>query len=146
MNGFFKAAALAAATASLAAGAPTMAATSYAPDYGHEFRAPGEQTYEHGRDRGWRDDRRRGYRGDYRSYRNYGEPVYRDTRVWRGRDGRYYCRKGNGTTGLLIGGAAGALLGREIDGGYDRTTGTLIGGVVGALLGREVDRGDGRCR
>jgi len=36
-------------------------------------------------------------------------------RYWRGEDGRYYCKRGNGTTGLLIGGAAGALIGREID-------------------------------
>ncbi|CCA91460.1 17 kDa surface antigen [Novosphingobium sp. PP1Y] len=122
-----------------------MAAPSYAPSSASDFRAPGEQTYEHSR-RYSREDYRRGYRGDYRSYRNYGEPVYRNTRVWRGDNGRYYCRKQNGTTGLLIGGAAGALLGREVDGGYDRTAGTLIGGVVGALIGREVDRGGNRCR
>ena len=35
-------------------------------------------------------------------------------RTWRGRDGRYYCRRSNGTTGLLVGGAAGALIGREV--------------------------------
>jgi hypothetical protein len=68
--------------------------------------------------------------------------------TWRGRDGRYYCRRSNGTTGLLIGGAAGALVGREIDGGRNRTAGTLIGGVAGALLGREVQRSSSgaRCR
>jgi hypothetical protein len=44
----------------------------------------------------------------------YGEPVYASTPVWRGEDGRYYCRKKNGTTGMIIGGAAGALIGREI--------------------------------
>jgi len=60
--------------------------------------------------------------------------------TWRGNDGRYYCKKSNGTTGLLIGGAGGALLGREIDGGRDRTTGTILGAAVGALLGRHVDR------
>ncbi|HKT85146.1 MAG TPA: glycine zipper 2TM domain-containing protein [Novosphingobium sp.] len=140
MNAFLKATALAAATASLATAMPAAAA----PGYGYgDFRAPGEQTYEHSRDRYWD---RRGYRDNYRGYRGYGEPVYRDSRAWRGQDGRYYCRKKNGTTGLLIGGAAGALLGREIDGGYDRTAGTVIGGVVGALLGREVDRGGSRCR
>jgi hypothetical protein len=35
-------------------------------------------------------------------------------RSWRGKDGRIYCRRPNGTTGLLIGGAGGALLGREV--------------------------------
>lgn len=146
MNLFFKATALAAATATLATAVPAMAAPDYAPAYGSIFEAPGAQTYEHGRDRYRGDDYyRRGYREDYRSYRNY-EPAYRDSRTWRGRDGRYYCRKENGTTGLIVGGAAGALLGREIDGGRDRTAGTLLGAVGGALLGREIDRGGSRCR
>ncbi|MFC0687568.1 glycine zipper 2TM domain-containing protein [Novosphingobium clariflavum] len=75
-----------------------------------------------------------------------GEPVYRDTRVWRGDNGRYYCRRQNGTTGLLIGGAAGALLGREVDNRGDRTLGTVLGAVGGALVGREIDRGGSSCR
>lgn len=68
--------------------------------------------------------------------------------TWRGRDGRTYCRRSNGTVGLLVGGAAGALIGREIDGGRDRTAGTIIGAAVGALVGREVQRGSSgrRCR
>lgn len=70
-------------------------------------------------------------------------------RTWRGRDGRYYCRRSNGTTGLLVGGAAGALIGREIDGGRNRTAGTVVGAVAGALIGREVQRSTSsrrRCR
>ncbi len=58
---------------------------------------------------------------------------------WRGRDGRMYCRKSNGTTGLIIGGAGGALLGRAVDTHGDRTTGTVLGAAAGALLGKEVD-------
>ena len=50
------------------------------------------------------------------------------------------CRKRSGTTGLIIGGAAGALGGRELDKGRSRTTGTVLGGAVGALLGRHVER------
>lgn len=46
-------------------------------------------------------------------------PEYHHTnngiRYWRGNDGRYRCKKSNGTTGLLIGGVAGALVGRSID-------------------------------
>lgn len=89
----------------------------------------------------------------YRDYnRNYGrgyyeEPVYRDTRVWQGNDGRYYCRRKDGTTGLVIGAAAGALLGREVAGRRgDRTLGAILGAAGGALLGREIDRGGSRCR
>lgn len=67
-------------------------------------------------------------------------------RTWRGRDGRYYCRRSNGTTGLLVGGAAGALIGRSIDGGRDRTAGTVVGAVAGALIGREVQRSRSRRR
>lgn len=97
----------------------------------------------HGRGRHNHD--RRGYRNN-RGDRNYGEPIYANTRVWRGRDGRSYCRRRDGTTGLIVGGAVGALLGREVDGGYDRSAGTIIGAGLGALLGREVARGGGRCR
>ena len=68
-------------------------------------------------------------------------------KVWRGNDGRYYCRKPSGTTGLLVGGAAGALAGRAIDNRGDRTTGTVLGAAVGALLGRHVQRNVvSRCR
>jgi hypothetical protein len=61
-------------------------------------------------------------------------------KTWRGSDGRIYCRKPNGTTGLIVGGAAGALAGRAIDNGGSRTTGTVLGAAVGALLGRHVQR------
>ena len=66
--------------------------------------------------------------------------------TWRGRDGRLYCRRSNGTTGLIIGGAAGALIGREIDGGRNRTAGTIIGAAAGALIGREIQRSSSRRR
>ena len=66
--------------------------------------------------------------------------------TWRDRQGRYRCRRPNGTTGLIVGGAAGALIGREIDGGRDRTTGTILGAAAGALIGREVERSGRRCR
>ncbi|MDG6080308.1 glycine zipper 2TM domain-containing protein [Erythrobacter litoralis] len=78
--------------------------------------------------------------------RNYGQPVRRDTRIWRGDDGRYYCRRDNGTTGLLVGAGVGALLGHEVAGrGGDRTLGAIIGGAAGALLGRTIDRSSTRC-
>jgi outer membrane lipoprotein SlyB len=69
-------------------------------------------------------------------------------REWRGRDGRLYCRKSNGTTGLVVGAAAGALLGRAVDTRGERTTGTVLGAVAGALAGREIQRNRStrRCR
>jgi hypothetical protein len=70
-------------------------------------------------------------------------------KTWRGSDGRVYCRKPNGTTGLIVGGAAGALAGRAIDSGGSRATGTVLGAAVGALLGRHVQRNvvnSRRCR
>jgi uncharacterized protein YcfJ len=59
-----------------------------------------------------------------------------------------HCSKRSGTAGLIIGGAAGALGGRELDKGQNRTTGTVLGGAVGALLGRHVERNmlSRRCR
>lgn len=77
----------------------------------------------------------------------YYEPrrLARGDRVWR--DGnRYYCRRDNGTTGLVIGAGVGALLGRTIDTRGDRSAGTLLGAIGGGLLGREIDRGELRCR
>ncbi|MCB2073611.1 MAG: glycine zipper 2TM domain-containing protein [Novosphingobium sp.] len=70
----------------------------------------------------------------------------RNDRVWRGRDGRYYCRRDNGTTGLVIGAALGGLLGNQVAGKGDKTLGTIIGAVGGGLLGRSIDRGDLKCR
>ena len=61
-------------------------------------------------------------------------------RYWRGDDGRYYCKSSNGTTGLIVGAAAGALAGRAIDTRGERATGTILGAAAGALIGREVQR------
>lgn len=68
------------------------------------------------------------------------------SRYWRGNDGRYRCKKKNGTTGLLVGGVAGALAGRAVDTRGDRTVGTLLGAAGGAVLGREIDRGGSKSR
>jgi hypothetical protein len=91
---------------------------------------------------------RRAKEARYDRYGRYYEPqpLRHEDRVWRGDDGRYHCKRDNGTTGLIVGGALGALVGRELDGGRDRTVGTLAGAAGGALLGREIDRGDLKCR
>jgi uncharacterized protein YcfJ len=66
--------------------------------------------------------------------------------MWRGNDGRYYCRRSNGTTGLVVGAAIGGLLGNQVAGRGDKTLGTILGVAGGGLLGREIDRGHVRCR
>jgi hypothetical protein len=93
--------------------------------------------------------------GDYDPGRYYRDgPSYRertlssDERVYRGRDGKYYCKRSDGTTGLIIGGIAGAGLGNVIDGGRSRTAGTVIGALVGAVAGQAIQKNQQelRCR
>ena len=111
---------LIAATAALTAGSFTVAAPAEAR----------HRQYERGYHQG-RDDARYGSQGYYgRSQRYQGQRGYR-------------CK--SGTTGAIVGGAAGALLGREVIGRGDRTLGTVLGGAAGALLGREITRTKG-CR
>ena len=49
-----------------------------------------------------------------------------------------YCRHSNGTTGLIAGGAVGAVAGHGLIGGG--ILGTAAGAVGGALAGRAIDR------
>ncbi len=94
------------------------------------------------------------YATDYDAYRYYrDDPRYQERRlsaqdeIYRGSDGRYYCKRSDGTIGLVVGGVGGAALGNVIDGGRNRVAGTLIGGALGALLGRAFDQNtDVRCR
>ena len=95
------------------------------------------------------------YSTDYDASRYYrDDPSYQERtlsandQVYRGSDGRYYCKRSDGTTGLIIGGAAGGIVGNVIDGGRNRVAGTLIGGALGAILGKKADQAnsDYRCR
>lgn len=104
-------------------------------------------------------------RDDWQSYRSYdynrvdprygnyyADRYYRDgsyyqprslaynDRVYRGQNGQYYCRRPDGTTGLIIGGLAGGALGNLIAPGGSKTLGTIIGAVGGGIAGRALDR------
>ena len=93
-------------------------------------------------------DQSAGFHKKRKGHRHYArdERLGANSRVWRGNDGRYHCKKDNGTTGLLIGGAVGGLAGNEIAGRGDKLLGTVIGAAGGALLGREIDKSKYRCR
>ena len=100
---------------------------------------------------GWRGDHDRRWdpSGSYRYDKRYrARRLSRNDYVYRGRDGRYYCKRNDGTTGLIVGGIGGAALGNVIDGGHNRIAGTLLGGALGALAGKAIDQGnsDVRCR
>ncbi|QNN65644.1 hypothetical protein H9L12_03495 [Sphingomonas rhizophila] len=101
-------------------------------------------------------------RYDYNRYepgynRYYADRYYRDgryyadrrltryDRIYRGQNGQYYCRRSDGTTGLIIGAGVGALLGNQLNLGGSATVRTIIGGAGGALIGRAIDRGNVRC-
>ena len=91
-------------------------------------------------------DRDRWYPDDYYRKGNYRERrLSRDEEIYRGRDGRYYCRRSDGTTGLIVGAIAGGVLGNLLAPGRSETLGTILGAVAGGLAGREIDR-DVRCR
>jgi hypothetical protein len=87
--------------------------------------------YRRDNDYGYRDPRYRDpdpryrdpYPTDWDAYRYYrDDPRYDERRlgpddeIYRGSDGRYYCRRSDGTIGLVIGGIGGAAIGNVIDG------------------------------
>ena len=75
----------------------------------------------------------------------HGDSAYQG-KTWRDSQGRMRCKRPNGTTGLIVGAAGGALVGRAIDTRGERATGTILGAAAGALIGRQVERGRSRCR
>lgn len=89
------------------------------------------------KDRNW-DPGQSYHRGNYKDRR-----LSRNDQIYRGRDGRAYCRRSDGTTGLVVGALGGAALAKLVGG---NTLGTLAGGAGGALIGRQIDRGEVKCR
>lgn len=94
-----------------------------------------------------------GYRGDRydRDRPRDGERRYNRRRlgdndqIYRDRDGRYYCKRDDGTAGTIIGAIAGGALGNVIAPGGSKTLGTVIGAVGGGVAGRAIDRNDVEC-
>jgi hypothetical protein len=94
---------------------------------------------------GWRRHDHSEHEDHYRGPR-YAPPVIGiRTRIYRGRDGRYYCRRSNGTTGLVVGAALGGLVGNRLAPGHSAVLGTLLGAGAGAVLGQAIDRGSLHC-
>ena len=114
MSKLFKTATMAIAASGLAFAMPASAAPALHANPNAHAAVTGDMTFEHQRDRRYRDRDYRDHRGrDYRDRhyrgnqsrpyymgydRNYGQPVRSNTRVWRGNDNRYYCRRDDGTT------------------------------------------------
>ena len=89
-------------------------------------------------------DAARAYRYDSARYR--ARRMSRADSIYRGSDNRYYCRRDDGTTGLIIGATAGAVLGNIIWPGESKVLGTIIGGGAGAVIGKAIDEGDIKCQ
>ena len=81
-----------------------------------------------------------------RYYRNNGRyrerQLSENDRVYRGRDNRYYCRRSDGSTGLIVGGLGGAAAGAIIAPGDSTLLGAIIGGIGGAAVGSAIDSGN----
>ncbi|HEU0045877.1 hypothetical protein [Sphingomonas sp.] len=92
------------------------------------------------------------YNGYYANRYYVDNPRYRERqlssndRVYVGEDGRYYCRRNDGTTGLVVGGIAGGALGAALTSGRSEVLGVLLGAAAGAAAGRAADRGNDRVR
>ncbi|QBM75264.1 hypothetical protein E2E30_05450 [Sphingomonas sp. AAP5] len=100
-----------------------VAAPAQAQRYGYNDRAQYERNYDYDRGQYQRSDT--GGYTDGRVYRGYARRNYQD------------CRRSSGTTGLIAGGAGGAVLGSVLGGG---TLGTILGAVGGGLLGKSLDQ------
>lgn len=101
----------------------------------------GRSGYNHRGDQYDRDRSRR----DNREYRRQRRRLGDNDRIYRHRDGSYYCKRDDGTTGTIVGAIAGGVLGNVIAPGDSKTLGTIIGAVGGGIAGRAIDRNDISC-
>jgi hypothetical protein len=112
-------------------------------DYGNRggYGRPGYGDRDRDRDRDRYDNRRSDNRRDAHQPRQIGSK----DRIYRDRDGRYYCKRSDGTKGAIVGALAGGVLGNIIAPGDSKTLGTILGAGGGALAGRAIDRRNVRC-
>ncbi|WP_010184808.1 glycine zipper 2TM domain-containing protein [Sphingomonas sp. PAMC 26605] len=91
-------------------------------------------------------DPSRYYRADPTRYQE--RVLSSDDRIYRGTDNRYYCKRNDGTTGLIVGAVGGGVLGNVIAGGHSRGVGTILGAIAGGVVGKSVDQNNAevRCR
>lgn len=97
------------------------------------------------RDYRWQGDQGRNWDpSQHYQARNRGERrLSRRDHIFKGKDGRAYCKRNDGTTGLVVGAVGGGVLANLAGGG---TLETLLGAGAGGLLGRAIDRGQVKCR
>jgi hypothetical protein len=129
-------------------------ARAYRNGYRDGWRAENRRDRWQGQDRrhannGWRND---GWRNDGWGNNGTRYPTYRGASVngsspyWWGNNGQVYCRRQDGTAGLIVGALAGGTLGNVIAREGDKRLGSVIGGTLGAVLGNELAKGNVRCR
>ena len=90
-----------------------------------------------------RHDERFYYQDDHRHHER--RRVRYEEAVYRGDDGRYYCHRSDGTTGLIIGAVAGGVIGNRLARGESALLGTLLGASAGAVIGQAIDKNSVYC-
>jgi hypothetical protein len=95
-------------------------------------------------------DRNDGFNSDRRDRRERREArraryLAQNDMIYRDNEGRYYCKRDDGTTGAIVGAIGGGVLGNIIAPGGSKTLGTILGAAGGALAGQAIDKNDVRC-
>jgi len=113
----------------------------WAPAHGRRAKEAERDYRERREDRDEDHDRDRGYYTYRDDHRHHARRVVRyEEVVYRGDDGRYYCHRSDGTTGLIVGAVAGGLIGNQLARGKSATLGTILGAGAGALIGQAVEK------
>lgn len=134
-------------SAALAVSALVSGCSTYG-DYGPSYAGDGSSPYAR-YDYDHPDPTYGGYYADryYRDDPRYTDRVMtRDERIYRGENGQYYCRRSDGTTGLIVGGLAGGVLGNVLAPGHSEVLGTVLGAAGGAIIGSEIEKNGAHCR